>query len=198
MYTGDSYKQALKVIDGCEKCSLSNFRNNIVKYRGNPKSDIMVVAEAPGAQEDARGIPMVGRTGTYLVNIFNDNGLTLYDDYLITNVVLCRPPGNIDPTPDQMSACAEWLNLQLSLMQPKVVIACGRIAASRLIPQWDPRVNKITREEGNHYYPPHLSGALVVPIRHPSAAERNAAAKPQYEENLARIIAHIKTVVSGS
>lgn len=186
-----TYQEAVSIIDGCTKCVLSNFRNNIVKYRGNPKAEVMVIGEAPGFHEDRTGKAMCGKTGSYLVNLLSDNGLSLYDVF-ITNTVLCRSPRDEDPLPEYMDACAEWMNLQIELVDPTVILACGRIASSRLLPWWS-STSRITREEGNVYQPPHLEGKLVIPIRHPSAIMRNPSSKSGYEEFIASLCDMIKS-----
>lgn len=193
-YKGEkgTYRGRLNVIEGCVKCSLSNFRERIVTYRGTPYSDVMVVGEAPGYTEQKEGLPMVGKTGSYLVSILHSNGLLLSKHYYITNSCLCKPLENADPTVEQMNACSEWLNYQIDLVQPRLIIAAGRLASSRLIPEWSSKY-RITKEEGNIYTPPHLRGCNVVPVRHPSAILRNPSSKSEYEENIKDICDKIKS-----
>lgn len=173
MYTGEKpFKEVFNdVVLGCERCSLHTVRQRIVFYRGNPKSDIMIVGEGPGEQEERQGKAMVGPTGSRLVSILAEHGLTLYD-YYITNVILCRPPGNADPESTWMRSCSDWLNMQIDLIAPRLILAVGRYAASRLIPEFSLGTTAITRVEGHVYQPVHLDGAIVVPVRHPSAVMR--------------------------
>lgn len=189
------FSQQMGQIEGCTRCALSNIRSQIVTYRGNPAGSIMVVGEAPGREEDRLGLPMVGPTGSYLVNILYANGLT-DDDLYVTNVVLCRPLDNADPKADQMDACSDWLNLQIQLVKPRVILAVGRIAASRLIPEFSMTGSRITSVAGQHYAPPHLRGIVVIPIVHPSAILRSPSTKPDYETMLAKVVQDIRTLLA--
>lgn len=190
MYTGKSYKSELECINGCTQCSLSNFRRKIVKYRGNPRSDVMFILQAPGRKEDEMGIPVVGPTGGYLVNIVQQSGLSL-DNCIYINSVLCKPPNDDRPTETQLNACSDWLNLQIRLVNPKYIIATGNVAASRVVPNWN-KNSRITTVEGNIYTPPNLKGIVVIPIRHPRNIYSNPASKREYEENIRNIINNIK------
>jgi len=191
-YTGESYKDEVSFIYGCDRCPLAYTRNKLVLYRGNPRSDLMIVGEGPGRQEDMKGVPMVGPTGSYLVDILERNGFTR-EDFYITNTVLCRVPGDADPQQLHLDACAPWLTLQLRLIRPRYILAVGRIAAARLIPEFVARKMRITSTEGKVFRPPHLRGAVVIPIQHPSAIRRRGpAAQEQYEELLQTILSKIR------
>ncbi len=104
-YDGENYKEEVKQMIGCQRCDLHLSRSNVVTYRGNPRSDVMVIGEAPGKREDEKGIPMVGLTGSYLVDVLAALSFPLMY-YYITNVILCNPPKNGDPTIEQMNACS--------------------------------------------------------------------------------------------
>jgi DNA polymerase len=138
------------------------------------------------SHEDLRGVPFVGPTGSYMVALLNRAGITMKYMYM-TNSVLCRPPGNVDPTQEQMDACSNWLKMQIDLVNPHYIIAVGRIAASRLIPDWDIKKTSITREEGHVYKLPHLGGKIVIPIRHTSAIMRNPSQKEEYETKVGEV-----------
>jgi len=187
------YQDKINVIRGCTRCSLSSFRTNLVIYRGNPRANIMAIGEAPGRHEDLQGKPFVGDTGGYFVDLIDRFNVSLRDIY-ITNVVMCRPPSNADPTKEQMDACANWVRMQIDLVNPKYIIAVGRLAASRLLPWWKPGRTSITREEGNIHKPPHLEGKLVIPVRHPSAIKRVPSNTDEYELRIEKIC---KMMLSG-
>jgi len=192
MYEGENYKSGVEnLIIGCERCNLCMSRRNIVIYRGNPRSNIMVVAEAPGEEEDRLAKPMVGPTGTYLVELLEEEGLFL-NEYYITNVVLCKPPRNADPTTEQMDACASWLNWQITNVKPKWIIAAGRIAYSRLNPKFVLGKSKITRAEGEIVSPAHLKPIKVAAIQHPSAIKRAIFKEEAYKQVLHKLVETIR------
>jgi uracil-DNA glycosylase len=132
---------------------------------GNPRANLMFVGEAPGEQEDLQGLPFVGRSGQLLDRlILEEMGLTRQDFY-ITNTLKCRPPGNRDPLPDEISTCWPYLEKQLELVGPGVVVTLGNFATRLLLGTAEP----ISRLRGRSY--PYRSGTLV-PTFHPSAALR--------------------------
>ena len=129
----------------CTRCKLSNGRKNIVFGSGNPKADLVFVGEGPGADEDEQGLPFVGRAGKKLTEII-EKGMNLNreKDTYICNIVKCRPPGNRDPEKEEIEACNPFLLQQLKAIQPKVVVALGKPAASTLLGRSVP----ITKERG--------------------------------------------------
>jgi DNA polymerase len=129
----------------CTRCKLSQGRKNIVFGSGNPKADLVFVGEGPGADEDEQGLPFVGRAGKKLTEII-EKGMNLNreKDTYICNIVKCRPPGNRDPEKDEIKACNPFLLQQLKAIQPKVVVALGKPAASTLLGRNVP----ITKERG--------------------------------------------------
>jgi DNA polymerase len=132
---------------------------------GNPKAGLMFVGEAPGEQEDLQGLPFVGRSGQLLDRlILEEMGLTRQDFY-IANTVKCRPPGNRDPMPDEISTCSPYIEKQLQLIRPRVVITLGNFATRLLLGTTEP----ISRLRGRSY--PYRTGQLV-PTFHPAAALR--------------------------
>ena len=134
----------------CTRCKLSNGRKNIVFGSGNPNADLVFVGEGPGADEDEQGLPFVGRAGKKLTEII-EKGMNLdrEKDTYICNVVKCRPPGNRDPEKEEIEACNPFLLQQLKAIQPKVVVALGKPAASTLLGRNVP----ITKERGTwHEY----------------------------------------------
>jgi len=149
----------------CTLCRLAAGRTNVVFGMGNPRARLMFVGEAPGQQEDLRGLPFVGRSGQLLDRLMlEEMGLTRSDCY-IANTLKCRPPGNRDPLPDETETCRPYLERQLELIDPKVVVTLGNFATRLLLATSEP----ISRLRGRSY--PYRSGHLV-PTFHPSAALR--------------------------
>lgn len=188
-FNGQSYRSIASDIFTCNRCELSKLRTNIVVYRGNPRSDIMVVGEGPGEQEDKQGKPMVGPTGSYLVALLEKNGLDLRKIY-ITNVILCREPSNVDPAPEHIRSCYPNLMRQIELVNPNYILAVGRYAARVLIPNIE-RFS-ITQIAGRSYTPPHLRGAVVIPVPHPSYIMRARSLTQQYETLIQNICEQMK------
>lgn len=116
----------------CESCRLCRTRNKVVFGSGDPRAELMFVGEGPGAEEDRQGLPFVGPAGELLTKIIQAIGLERGQVY-IANVVKCRPPGNRDPMPDEAAACRRFLDGQIALIQPKVLVALGRVAAQTLL-----------------------------------------------------------------
>jgi len=151
----------------CTRCPLAVGRTQVVFGVGHPRADLMFVGEAPGQQEDLRGEPFVGRSGQLLDKlVFEEMGLTR-DRFYIANTVKCRPPANRDPQPAEIAACGPWLEAQVDLIDPKVVVTLGNFAAKLLLGTTD----GITRLRGRAY--PYRRGVLV-PTFHPAAVLRGA------------------------
>jgi len=138
-------EQVKEDLGDCTRCKLSKGRQNIVFGSGNPKADLVFVGEGPGADEDEQGLPFVGRAGKKLTEII-EKGMNLNreKDTYICNIVKCRPPGNRDPEKEEIEACNPFLIQQLKAIQPKVVVALGKPAASTLLGRSVP----ITKERG--------------------------------------------------
>ncbi|MEN8614156.1 uracil-DNA glycosylase [Dehalogenimonas sp. THU2] len=118
----------------CERCGLANGRTCAVPGEGNPGSEIMFIGEAPGFNEDRTGRPFCGAAGTFLTQLIESIGLKREDVY-ITNIVKSRPPGNRDPLPEEIAACKPWLDKQLEIIKPKVIVTLGRFSMSRFFPR---------------------------------------------------------------
>jgi DNA polymerase len=132
---------------------------------GDPNADLMFVGEAPGAEEDLQGLPFVGRSGKLLDQlVLEEIGITR-DRCFIANTLMCRPPGNRDPVPDEVATCRPWLDQKLDLIQPRVVVTLGNFATKLLLDTKE----GITRLRGRTY--PFRSGVLV-PTFHPAAVLR--------------------------
>jgi uracil-DNA glycosylase len=151
-----------KELGDCTRCKLSEGRKNIVFGSGNPNADLVFVGEGPGADEDEQGLPFVGRSGKKLTEIIEKGmGLNREKDTYICNIVKCRPPGNRDPEPDEVSACNPFLIEQLGAIKPKVIVALGKPASSTLLGRTVP----IVKERGTwHEY----AGIKLMLTFHPS------------------------------
>jgi uracil-DNA glycosylase len=156
-----------EVLD-CTRCPLADGRTNVVFGMGNPDADLMFVGEGPGAEEDRQGLPFVGRSGKLLDQLVWEEMRLTRDDCFIANVVKCRPPGNRDPRPDEIDACRPWLETQIELIAPKVVVTLGNFSTKLLLETSD----GITKLRGRTY--PFRTGVLV-PTFHPAAVLRGGA-----------------------
>jgi DNA polymerase len=164
-------------IGDCTRCKLhAQGRQQIVFGVGNPEADLMFVGEAPGADEDIQGIPFVGRAGQLLTKIVEAIGLKREDVY-IANVIKCRPPGNRNPDPDEVSTCEPFLFQQVDIVKPKVIVALGTFAARTLLRTLDP----ISRLRGRVY---DYRGAKLIPTFHPAYLLRNPASKREVWEDM--------------
>jgi uracil-DNA glycosylase family 4 len=122
----------MREIKDCTKCPLGKTRTTFVFGDGNENADILFIGEAPGAEEDRTGIPFVGRAGQ-LLNKLLTNIKIKREDVFIANILKCRPPGNRDPQPDEVEKCIPYLQKQIQMIQPKIIVALGRIAAQNLL-----------------------------------------------------------------
>jgi uracil-DNA glycosylase family 4 len=155
---------------GCTRCRLHQSRTQVVFGQGDPDADLMFVGEAPGFHEDRQGLPFVGPSGQLLNRLLEGIGLRRQDVY-IANVVKSRPPGNRDPQPDEIAACRPWLDAQIRLVDPKVVVTLGNFAARTLLET----TTGITRLRGRTY---PFQGRLLLPTFHPAAALHAQGRRP--------------------
>lgn len=155
----------------CRECSLWETRTNVVFGVGNQNAEVLFIGEGPGANEDAQGVPFVGRAGHLLDDMLEIIGLKR-DDVYIANIVKCRPPQNRDPLPAESEACMPWLREQFRLLHPKIVVCLGRVAAQRMIRQ----DFSVTREHGQII---EKGGILFMGTFHPAALLRQPQNKPE-------------------
>ena len=156
-------------VAGCTRCELSKSRTNTVFGVGSPDADWMIIGEAPGAEEDRQGEPFVGRAGKLLDQMLLAIGQSR-DSVFIANILKCRPPNNRDPKPDEAAACREYLQQQIELIRPKIILAVGRIAAQNLLGSDDP----VGRMRGR---PHDLDGIPLVVTYHPAYLLRSPSQK---------------------
>lgn len=153
---------------GCTRCPLSATRTQVVFGAGDPDADLMFVGEGPGEQEDLQGLPFVGRSGQLLDRLVREElGLTR-DQVYIANVVKCRPPGNRNPRPEEIAACRPYLERQIELIRPNVIVTLGNFAGQLLLGSRE----GISKLRGHAY--PYASGVLV-PTVHPAYVLRGGA-----------------------
>ena len=160
-------------IRNCRKCPLYQSRTNPVPGEGSLTPKIFFIGEAPGAQEDKTGRPFVGAAGKLLTSLIEEIGLSREDVY-ITNVVKCRPPGNRDPSIEEIEACKPYLIRQLKLMKPSLIVTLGRHAAKVISEFMNKKFRSMTREHGK-VYKVNILGfeTIVVHTYHPAAALYN-------------------------
>lgn len=153
---------------GCTLCRLAEGRTQVVFGEGDPHADLMVVGEGPGREEDIQGRPFVGRSGQLLDKLLLEEAGLQRRQVYIGNCVKCRPPNNRDPLPDEITTCRPYLDQQVELIQPVVVLTLGNFATKTLLATTE----GITKLRGRTYPFPGSSGAVVVPTFHPAAALR--------------------------
>jgi uracil-DNA glycosylase family 4 len=167
-------------IGECTRCKLHGLgRTQIVFGVGNPEADLMFVGEAPGADEDAKGVPFIGRAGQLLTKIIEAIGLQR-DQVYIANVIKCRPPGNRNPEPDEVEQCEPFLLRQIDLIRPKVIVALGKFAAQSLLRIREP----ITKLRGREFA---YRDAILMPTYHPAYLLRSPSAKRDVWEDMKRV-----------
>lgn len=168
----------------CKRCALCETRHNVVFGVGRRDAEVMLIGEGPGEQEDLKGEPFVGRAGLLLDDMLECIDLDRSMVYM-ANMIKCRPPRNRDPLQLEQEACAEWLQNQLELIKPKIIICVGRIAATAIIkPDF-----KITREHGQWF---ERDGVRYTAIYHPSALLRDPTRRPETFVDLKAIQQAIK------
>jgi DNA polymerase len=170
----------------CRGCALAETRTNVVFGVGNPEAEVLFIGEAPGANEDARGEPFVGRAGKLLDDMLAMIGLDRSKIY-ITNSVKCRPPQNRDPLNTEKDACRGYLRRQVELMRPKIIVCLGRISAAEIIKE----DFKITQEHGQFF---ERVGIQMMALYHPAALLRDPRKKPETFEDLKALQRKIREI----
>ena len=173
------WKALEKTCESCTRCGLCETRNNVVFGVGLRTADVMFIGEGPGEQEDLQGEPFVGPAGKLLDDMMAIIDLDRTNSY-IANIVKCRPPHNRDPLETEQDACIDYLRNQVALIQPRIIVCIGRIAAKRLI---DPEY-RITRQHGAWV---QKGGIWMTAIYHPSALLRDVSKRPETFEDLLSI-----------
>lgn len=180
----DSFEQLKKECFQCSRCSLCSTRHHVVIGIGNEHADLMFIGEGPGEQEDLQGEPFVGPAGKLLDVMLKLIGLDRNMIY-IANIIKCRPPMNRDPRPEERSACSEWLERQIKLVDPKIIVCLGRISAISLISD----NFRITREHGQWF---EIDGRKYIATYHPSALLRDESKRPDAFSDFRKIRAALR------
>ncbi|MBN1486494.1 MAG: uracil-DNA glycosylase [Anaerolineae bacterium] len=165
-------------IKSCTLCPLHAGRTHAVPGAGPLDADIMFIGEAPGFHEDQQGIPFVGAAGKFLNELLDSAGIDR-NKVFITNVIKCRPPGNRDPDTQEVGACKDYLDRQIALIKPKVIVTLGRHSMARAFP--DEKVSRV------HGIPRKVGSQVYFPMYHPAAALHQPSLRPTVEEDFRRL-----------
>ncbi len=170
--------QLYEEIIACQDCGLAKYRTKVVPGEGAEDADLLFIGEAPGWHEDQQGRPFVGPAGQFLDQLLASIGLRREQVY-IANVIKCRPPQNREPLPVEIQACSKWLDRQIELIQPQMIITLGRYSLSRYFP--DESISKI------HGKPKKSGAAIYYPMYHPAAALHQGSLRRTIEMDMLRI-----------
>ena len=184
----DSWEGLKRECAECRACSLCEGRHNLVFGVGNENADLMLIGEGPGEQEDLQGLPFVGPAGKLLDNMLEMIDLDRGRVY-IANIVKCRPPHNRDPQGSEMTACRPWLERQIALVNPKLIVCLGRISATSLIRE----DFRITREHGKWF---QVGDRRILATFHPSALLRDPSRRPEAFMDLREIRKEYRALTS--
>ena len=174
----DDLKTVAAEVRACKLCGLAPTRKNAVPGEGPENAEVMLIGEGPGFNEDQQGRPFVGPSGQFLTELLASAGFKR-SEVFIANVVKCRPPSNRDPQPDEISACRAYLDRQIALINPKIIITLGRFSMARWFP--NERISAI------HGRAKNTEGRIVVAMYHPAAALHNPALRQPLEEDFKRL-----------
>ena len=161
----------------CRRCKLAGTRTNIVFGQGKADADLMFVGEAPGADEDEQGLAFVGRAGQLLTDIIEKGMKMTRADVYIANILMCRPPGNRNPEPDEIQSCQPFLEKKIELIRPRVLVGLGRFPSQWLLKSEEP-IGRLRGRVGDY------NGIKVVPTFHPAYLLRNPSAKKDVWEDM--------------
>ena len=174
----------------CKQCRLHETRTNVVFGVGKRDAEVVFIGEGPGQQEDLTGEPFVGRSGQLLDDMMAMIDLNRENTF-IANIVKCRPPGNRDPLPAEQAACGAWLQQQLALIQPKIIVCVGRIAALYMIrPDF-----KITKDHGQWFLQDEVH---MMALYHPAALLRDPSKRPETFVDLKTLQAKIREICNST
>ncbi len=174
-------------VASCPKCVLAKTRTNAVPGAGDPNAKIVFIGEGPGSNEDKQGVPFVGQAGKFLDELLASIDLRREDVY-ICNVVKCRPPSNRDPQQEEIAACAPWLEQQLEIIKPRVIVTLGRFSMNQYF-----KGQTISRIHGQ---PKEIDGQLVVPMYHPAAALHQANLRSTIMDDFKKLPALVEEALS--
>lgn len=184
MFEEQRLQEIRQEVTTCQLCQLARERINAVPGEGPAKVDIMFIGEAPGFHENRQGKPFVGQAGQFLDDLLQAAGVDR-DQVFITNVVKCRPPNNRDPLPEELKACQRYLDEQIALLDPQVIVTLGRISMAKFVT--DGRIGAIHGRTHN------ANGRKVVTMYHPAAALHQPALRQTLLEDFSRLKKFIST-----
>ena len=180
-------EEIAKKVASCKKCSLYENATNPVPGEGNPEAEIMFIGEGPGYWEDQKGVPFCGQAGKLLDELLQSIKVARKDVF-ITNVVKHRPPGNRDPQPEEIEACKEFLDKQIEIIQPKIIVTLGRFSMAKFIPD-----GKISKIHGQARFVEFTGRKIIViPMFHPAAALRGEQVMRMLKEDFLKIPLFLK------
>jgi len=183
----DDINKIIEMVNNCKKCDLWRTRKNPVFGDGSLVSKILFVGEAPGYNEDLQGCPFVGRAGKILDELLKSIGLQR-DEIYIANILKCRPPDNRNPIKDEIIACTEFLNKQIEIIQPTIILPLGNFACSYIFEKFDLKYDKISNVHGKTFQINTLTGPiLIIPLYHPAVATYNPNTKNTLLEDFKNI-----------
>ena len=186
-------KKLEEKIKNCKKCPLGMLRTNAVPGSGSYDADVMFVGEAPGYWEDQKGLPFVGRAGKVLDELLAEIGLKRGDVY-ITNIVKCRPPNNRDPNEDEIKACSPYLDRQIDIIRPKIIVPLGRHSMSYILRKFGFEPEPISKIHGKIFEARILFGRIIImPMYHPAVA----LYRPQLKEELRRDFKKLREILDN-
>ena len=174
----NSLDEIARLVRQCSDCELGKSRTNAVPGEGSHTADVMIIGEGPGSQEDLTGRPFVGRAGQFLDELLGYIGLTR-EDVFIANMVKCRPPGNQDPLPAEVLACDKYLERQIELLDPMLIVTLGRVSLARFFPG-----ESMTRARGKVR---NKDGRFIYSVMHPAAALYRREVRPGIIEDFKAI-----------
>ena len=174
----DTLAELARVIRACTDCQLHSGRTNAVPGEGPDAAELLFIGEGPGFHEDRQGRPFVGPAGNFLEDLLQSIGMTR-DQVFIANMVKCRPPDNRDPVPSEIAACSKYLDRQIELLDPLLIVTLGRFSTARFIPG-----QSISRVRGRLR---RVNGRHIFPVMHPAAGLRRQEMRAAIEEDFAKI-----------
>ena len=174
----DTLAEVARVVSTCTDCQLHSVRTNAVPGEGPDAAELLFIGEGPGFHEDRQGRPFVGPAGNFLEDLLQSIGMTR-DQVYIANMVKCRPPDNRDPVPSEIAACSKYLDRQIELLDPLLIVTLGRFSTARFIPG-----QSISRVRGRLR---RVNGRHIFPVMHPAAGLRRQEMRAAIEEDFAKI-----------
>ncbi len=183
MKPAEVLKEVASQVSVCEKCALHFSRKRAVPGEGPADAKIMFIGEGPGFYENEQGRPFVGQAGQFLSELLTKIGMKR-EQVFITNVVKCRPPGNRDPLPEELTACSDYLERQIEALNPRVIVTLGRYSMARFLPM--ARISDI------HGQATMVRGRLIVAMYHPAAALHQPSLRPALEKDFMKLPEYIQ------